>query len=351
MMQSILMKKKMGHDFFVIYDKILYQVIKKLIKRMATEEDANAIRQQLEALEKESQELDDKASLIDKGSETSNVKKKIVSNEHLIDFNSENNDWNQKQNGYCVGLMFLLILTGVGVILNVTAWSMTKQNEQTIDSFFAAFKNLSHFNFKCYNTSDGANPCNYDPGVKKLYNYQTASFFIDETPTKLFSCLEIDGQIVITPNFTDPNRISFSDANHLFSLNSLIFPNTVTTANDQITSSTPWLQSNIRTLPGTFVKMNNANLNVVPGNIYAIQPPLQSYTYSVFHSADYCNNTNSFTWSDTLVGNFPVFIYFNPTVSQLNGTVPTFTICTCVQSINNAYVSKCIPGNSFTKTT
>jgi hypothetical protein len=320
---------------------------------MATEEDADTIRQQLEALEKESQELDDKASLIDKGDETSNVKKKIVSNEYIIDFNSENNDWNQKQNGYCVALVFLLVLTGVGVILNVTAWSMTRQNQQTIDSFFEAFKNRSHFNFKCYNTSDGTNPCNYDDGVRKLYNYQTDGFFIDEIPSELFPCLEIDGQIVITPNFTDPNRISFSDANHLFSINSLIFPNTDTTDNDQITDSTSWLQSNIRTLPGTFIRSNDANLNVVPGNIYAIQPPVQTYTYSDSYFADYCRNvsTTSFVWSNDLVGNFPVFISFNPSVSQINGTVPTFTICTCVQSDGNIFVSKCIPGSSFTKTT
>lgn len=321
---------------------------------MATEEDANTIREQLEALEKESQELDDRAELIDKKSgSTTSAHKKIVSNEHLIDFNSANNDWNQKENGYCVGLVFLALLAAVGIILNIAAWTMTKQNQQTIDSYFEAFKNRSHFNFKCYNSSDGSNPCNYDTGVKRLYNYQTNNLFISDTPSQLFPCLEIDGQIVITPNFTDPNRISFSDATHLFPMNSLIFPNTVTTGNDQITDGVSWLQSMIRTIFGTFIEMSDTNLNVVPGNIFAIQPPVQMYTFvnPSQHSADYCQNTPNFKWNDDLISNFPVFIYFNPTVSQANGTVPSFTICTCVQSINNTYVSKCIPGSSFTKTT
>lgn len=320
---------------------------------MATEEDANTIREQLEALEKESQELDDRAELINKNpsSTASNVHKKIVSNEYLIDFNSENNDWNQKENGYCVALVFLVLLTAVGIVLNVTAWSMTKQNQQTIDSFFDAFKNRSHFTFKCYNTSDGSNPCNYNDGVKKLYNYQTNNFFISDTPSQLFPCLEIDGQIVITPNFTDPNRISFSDATHLFPVNSLVFPNTVTTGNDAITDSTSWLQSLIRTVPGTFIEMEDTNLNVIPGNVFAIQPPVQMYTTSINHPADYCQDLTGFKWNVDLVGGFPVFIYFNPTISQLNGTVPSFTICTCVQAMDNTFVSKCIPGSSFTKTT
>lgn len=311
---------------------------------MSDGEGEENVELKLKELEEKNQEIEDRASLIRNKSYGS----KNVSNDFIIDFNSENTGWNQKQNWYCTAVAFAALFTAVGIILNVTAWSTTKQNQETIDKFFAAFLNRSRYGFKCYSVSDPTNPCNNDPdGVSRLYNWQLEEYY-SGTPGELFPCLEITGQMTITPNYTDPNRISFSDATHLFSLSSLVFSNTVVSSNDQIADGISWLQSNIRTLPGTYVRMNQANLKVEPGNLYAIQPPVMAY-HNQLADYDYCQISK--IQNTGLAQGYPIFMYFNSYISQANGTIPSFTICTCVQGFNNTYVSMCLDGNSFTRTT
>ena len=63
------------------------------------------IQQELEELEKENEAIDDRTLLI-KGHK---YKNKVISNEHIIDFDPNNTGWNTKQNWYCVGVVFFTI--------------------------------------------------------------------------------------------------------------------------------------------------------------------------------------------------------------------------------------------------
>lgn len=299
---------------------------------------------------------------------------KRASNTHLIDFDPLNNDFNSKENWYLVGTFIIFGIAFAGVILNVMAYNVSMQNHDLLNNYQDSFKslNLSNWALVCHNSSSPLNPCNAGPpSPDSLFNWQTLTtnhLGTSNTPcahqTAPYDspCLEIQNKMKLLPNFTDPSRINFADPNHLFSLSSLVFPNTdtVATGNNQVLDYPYWQQANIRTLPGTrFIMKDKVNLNVQPNNIYAIQLPvifwsdLTSSLPGSSSTADYCQNPQI---SD-IVDKYPLFMLFNPFLSAKNGTVPTFSICTCLMApTNNAtnpylWVTACVDGSTFTLST
>lgn len=295
-----------------------------------------------------------------------------VSNDHIIDFDPLNNGYNTRQNWYMAATFIMLFVFAGGVAMNIVAWNITKQNHDLLNKYQNAFKSLnsSNWGLKCYSASDVDNPCTGDgKSEDSLYNWQLGTnFHLGETsiygcgnPTPFDSpCLEIEGKFMIFPNFSNPTRIDFADSDHLFSMASLVFPTTDTSVNQVNDEPLPiWQQSNIRTLPGTRFIMNpETNLNVEQNNIYAIQLPVIFWsngtnvgTYSTY---DYCQNPQI----ADLVGDYPLFMLFNPFLSPINGSVPTFSICTCLQApvenVNpnpNLWNTMCVDASTFTLST
>lgn len=303
--------------------------------------------------------------------------KKRASNDHLIDFDPLNNEFNAKENWYMAASFFIFLFAISGISMNIVAWNISKQNNDLLDQFQQNFSslNLSNWALKCYGSNDPLNPCSSNGNSEdSLFNWQYLINYYsgtgngkpgclpDQTPT-VFPCLEIQNQFSIFPNFSDPTRIDFADNNHLFSLSSLIFPNIDTSNNNKVKDVPFWQQSNIRTLPATrFVMNDNTNLNVEPNNIYAIQLPVIAWTDKTFLStppvrtstSDYCQNQQL----DDLVDKYPFFMLFNPYLSKNNGTVPSFSLCTCikgpiqnVQPNPNLWNTMCIDGSTFTLST
>lgn len=294
---------------------------------------------------------------------------KRASNDNLIDFDPLNNDYNTKQNWYMAATFIMFFVFAAGVAMNVIAWNITRQNNDLLVKYQHAFKSLnsSDWGFKCYAASAPDNPCTADgQSEDSLYNWQLGTNYHlanpsifgcgDATPTNS-PCLEIEGKFMISPNFSNPQQINFANADHLFSMASLVFPNTnVASPNVNSQPLPTWQQSNIRTLPGTRFMMNaQTNLNVEQNNIYGIQLPVIFWsngtnvgTYSTY---DYCQNPQI---SD-LVDKYPLFMIFNPYLSPINGTIPTFSLCTClmapVQNVNpnpNLWNTMCVDASTFT---
>lgn len=298
---------------------------------------------------------------------------KHVSNDHLIDFDPLNNEYNTKQNWYMAATFIMFFIFAAGVAMNVIAWNITRQNNNLLVTYQHAFKSLnaSSWGLKCHAASSPDNPCTADgQSEDSLYNWQlgsnyhlgTSSIFPCESPTPYDSpCLEIEGKIMIFPNFSNPQRIDFADGSHLFSMASLVFPNTDTSANANVNSNPmpTWQQSNIRTLPGTRFMMNaQTNLNVEQNNLYGIQLPVVFWANNTdvgsSSTADYCQNPQI----ADLVDKYPLFMLFNPYLSPINGTVPTFSLCTCllgpVQNVNpnpNLWNTMCVDASTFTLST
>lgn len=303
-------------------------------------------------------------------------KQKVVSNRNLIDFDPLNNAFNSQENWYFVFVFLFLALGSAGIIMNVWSWNMMNHQKGLLDKYEQSFENLniSNWALKCYKSTDADNPCSNSaspPSAKNLYNYQTRSNYKQSNnddcnlniPSESFPCLEVQNKIQIFPNFTNPNIMSFSDNNHIFTISSLVFPKTDVTSINQVLNVPTWQQSNIRTLPGTRIFMNqNAHLHVEQNNINAIQLPVVSWAINTFTNQnttsqcsriDYCQNMQI----QDLVDDYLLFVLFNPYLSAKNGTVPTFSLCTCVQGIipnvqpnPNLWNTMCIDGSSFSLT-
>lgn len=332
------------------------------LKKMSDDE-LTAEQRELNLLLKESNE-----DATDEQNVKKNTKKR-ASNDHLIDFDPLNNDFNEKENWFMAFSFFFLLFSLAGFTMIVISWNRSKQNNDLLNKYQAAFEklNLSNWAIKCYSASASDNPCNVDPTSEDgLFNWQTLSNY-HTAQSKTCSidspqdspCLEIENKFNLLPNFTDPNRIDFADDSHLFSLSSLVFPNT--NNNNQVKNVPFWQQSTIRTLPATrFVMNDKTNLNVVMNNIYAIQLPvivwsdLTNTQNPSLSPVDYCQTSQL---SD-IIDNYPLFMLFNPYLSAKNGTVPTFSICTCLMggitnSSNNPVLwnTMCVDASTFTLST
>lgn len=315
-----------------------------------SEEDVNELQKELLSLEKENLDQFKENNL-----NSSKTHEKITSNKHIIDFDEKNNAWNKKQDWYCVSMILLTLILVTGCILIINSWNVTKQNKKTLEMYIKAFENATKkWGLTCYSASNNSNPCNnVNDDFKRLYNWQIQDYFNSETSSQIFPCLEIENEIHLTPNYSDPSRIDFSNNDHVFSLSSLIFPNN--NNDNTINDGLSWLQNLIRTLPSTFVVMNpGVNLNIKTGNIYAIQIPVVNYNeYTGMGPSfnytqapiDYCQLPDFLT--SNLNSYAPVFMYFNAFTSLNDGDSPSFTICSCSLNEQNNYVSMCLPGSSF----
>lgn len=301
-----------------------------------------------------------------------------ASNVNLIDFDPLNNEFNTKENWYMAASFFIFVFALAGMSMNIVAWNGSRQNDELLQKYQQSFANssLSNWALKCYKSDDPVNPCNLlntaDGGISEdsLYNWQLLQTYFKTGNTacpttaalQSFPCLEIENQFSLLPNFSDPSRIDFATNQYMFSMSSLIFPNLDTSDNNKVKDIPFWQQSNIRTLPGTsFVMNDNTNLNVEQNNIYAIQLPVITWSDQTFISPNSLASTGEYCQNQQLSGvvdKYPFFMIFNPYLSANNGTVPTFSLCTCikgpisgVQPNPNLWNTMCIDGSTFTLST
>ena len=268
----------------------------------------------------------------------------------LIDYMPNNNVLTSKELAYIAFLVIfgICFLTGFGLI--IYAYIQSNNDKNMVLKYEKLLENRT-FELVCYTAANVSNPCNTaaNPAVK-LINWQLNDYF--NTIGNKFPCLEVQNKIVL--NTPTPLDISMTDANDLFGMGPLIFPNILNTLNLNVNTGPRWLQSQIRMVPNTHLRMApNANLFVAPDNMFGIQIQMVNFNDDIlsYETLDYCqSHTQSVPVSDTnsILNASPLFMYYNQYSTSLDNTIPSFSICTCLMNTNtNLWTSYCVPGTDF----
>lgn len=273
-----------------------------------------------------------------------------VKSSDFIDYNPKNNELTSREQAYIafVAIFGICFLVGLGLI--TFAYIQSNNNKNQIAQYQKLLENRT-FELVCWKTANATNPCNtaIDPAIK-LFNWQLDNYF--STLGSNYPCLEIQNRITL--NTPTPMEISMNDANALFGLGPMVFPNTINSVNPSVNTGPTWLQSQIRLTPNTHLKMApGKNLFVAPNNLYGIQIQVVNFNDNIVgvESLDYCqSNSPSSPGSDaeSILNASPLFMYYNTFTTQLNNTIPSFTVCTCLMNKDtNLWTSFCIPGTDF----